>query len=208
MRYTTVIDISEINSLYRNKNAVLLYFHLCLKAGYQDDNRDVVDTSIRRLSADLDMSISAIRNALKRLQEYKLVTFTEGKITVKKWLMSETPTARPKNARQAKQQQEDAVRRKYENEMKAQRDKEEAERQAFEERKQLLLRQGKTVYMLTYEKYLEEAEKGDAMSIELAKRNKSRYEEEKRRAEGWLAAAKAGNKEALALMGLEKWTGK
>ena len=46
------------------------------------------------------------------------------------------------------------------------------------------------------------------MSIELAKRNKSRYEEEKRRAEGWLAAAKAGNKEALALMGLEKWTGK
>lgn len=62
--------------------------------------------------------------------------------------------------------------------------------------------------MLTYEKYLEEAEKGDAMSIELAKRNKSRYEEEKRRAEGWLAAAKAGNKEALALMGLEKWTGK
>ena len=111
MRYTTVIDISEINSLYRNKNAVLLYFHLCLKAGYQDDNRDFVDTSIRRLSADLDMSISAVRNALRRLQEYKLVILAEGKITVKKWLMSETPTARPKNARQAKQQQEDAVRR-------------------------------------------------------------------------------------------------
>ena len=32
--------------------------------------------------------------------------------------------------------------------------------------------------------------------------------EEKRRAEGWLQAAKAGNKDALALMGLEKWTGK
>lgn len=208
MRYTTVIDISEINSLYRNKNAVLLYFHLCLKAGYQDDNRDIVDISIRRLSSDLDMSISAVRNALKRLQDFKLVTLSEGKITVKKWLMAETPTARPKNARQAKQQQEDAVRRKYEAEIKAQREREDAERAALDERKQMLLRQGKTIYMLTYEKYLEEAEKGDAMCIELAKRNKARYEEEKRRAEGWLNAAKAGNKEALALMGLEKWTGK
>lgn len=207
MRYTTVIDISEINSLYRNKHAVLLYFHLCLKAGYQDDNRDVVDTSIRRLSDELDMTISAIRNALRRLQEYKLVTISEGKITVKKWLMSETPTARPKNARQAKQQQEDAVRRKYEAEMKAQRDREDAERAALEERKQQLLRQGKTMYMLTYEQYLYDAARGDAMSIELAKRNKARYEEEKRRAEGWLKAAKAGNKEALAMMGLEKWTG-
>lgn len=207
MRYTTVIDISEIQSLYRNKHAVLLYFHLCLKAGYQDDNRDIVDTSIRRLSAELDMTISAVRNALKRLQEFKMVTLAEGKITVKKWLMPETPTARPKTARQAKQQQEDAVRRKYEAEMKAQRDREDAERAALEQRKQQLLRQGKTMYMLTYEKYLEEAEKGDAMCIELVKRNKSRYEEEKRRAEGWLNAAKAGNKEALTLLGLDKWVG-
>lgn len=206
MRYTTIIDISEIPSLYKNKNAVIVYLHLCLRAGYQDENRDIVETSIRRLASDLNMTVSTIRNALKRLHDYNLVTFENRQIKVKKWFLQETPTPRPKTAKQAKQQDQQAIRKHYEEERRRQINKEDAEREQEIRRQQLLLRRGKTVYMEVYEQYQEAAELGDALAIEMVKKHKERYENEKKYAENLLKAAKRGDKDALKKMGLQKWT--
>lgn len=62
MRYTTLIDISEM-PCYRNVNARLLYLYLALKA---DRGGDVV-ASLRFLAMELDMTLSALRNALRQL---------------------------------------------------------------------------------------------------------------------------------------------
>lgn len=62
MRYTTLIDISEM-PCYRNVNARILYLHLALKA---DRGGDVV-ASLRFLAMELDMTLSALRNALRQL---------------------------------------------------------------------------------------------------------------------------------------------
>ena len=64
MRYTTIIDISEIPRLYNNNNAVRLYLHFALKCGYHDHDRDMITVSIRQLSRTLHMTIAATRHAL------------------------------------------------------------------------------------------------------------------------------------------------
>lgn len=101
MRYTTVIDISENRQLYANHNAVLVYLHLCLRAGYHDHDRDMVSISIRNLASDIGVTVSACRHAIKLLTAAGLVTRTAGTgtvgtWTVKKWLIDEPPTPRQK----------------------------------------------------------------------------------------------------------------
>ena len=61
MRYTTVIDISEMPEVYKNSTARLIYLHMSLKAGYHDADRDLVKLSIRRLSSDVGVTVSATR---------------------------------------------------------------------------------------------------------------------------------------------------
>ena len=96
MRYTTIIDITEIQDVYRNKNARLVYLHLALKAGYHDDDRDVLQTSIRMTAGMVGLTVSATRHALAVLERAGLLKRTENGWTVKKWIQPAEPTPRPK----------------------------------------------------------------------------------------------------------------
>ena len=69
MRYTTVIDISDYRHIYKSANCRLVYLHLVLKAGYHDDDRDIVDVSIRNLAMRVGISVSATRHALRMLEK-------------------------------------------------------------------------------------------------------------------------------------------
>lgn len=115
MRYTTVIDISENRQLYANHNAVLVYLHLCLRAGYHDQDRDMVAISIRNLARDTGVTVSACRHALKLLMSAGLLTRTAGTWTVKKWVEEQQITTRAKTKRDM-QEQIQALERKMQQE--------------------------------------------------------------------------------------------
>ena len=104
MRYTTVIDISENPLLYRNKTAVLTYVHLCLKAGYHDNDRDIVNISIRNLARDTGVTVSACRHALKVLHGAGLLERSGQSWHVKKWVEEQTITTRAKTKRDMQEQ--------------------------------------------------------------------------------------------------------
>lgn len=100
MRYTTVIDISEMPEVYRNTTARLIYIHMSLKAGYHDSDRDLVNVSIRRLSADVGVTVSATRHALHLLVRTGLLV-KEGQLwRIKKWVEEQTITTRAKTKRE------------------------------------------------------------------------------------------------------------
>lgn len=102
MRYTTVIDISEAPEVYRNINARLLYFHMSLKAGWHDSDRDRLTASIRMLAADSGLTVSATRHAIRKLMEASLLKREEdGRWYVKKWHLDTPPTPRPKKSQAA-----------------------------------------------------------------------------------------------------------
>lgn len=104
MRYTTVIDVSEISEIYKNPTARLLYLHMSLKAGYHDADRDLVRLSIRRLSADVGVTVSATRHALHQLERSGLLT-REGELwRVKKWVEEQQITTRAKTKREMQEQ--------------------------------------------------------------------------------------------------------
>lgn len=104
MRYTTVIDISEMSEVYRNTTARLIYMHMCLKAGYHDTDRDLVRLSIRRLSADVGVTVSATRHALRLLERVGLL-IREGELwRVKKWVEEQQITTRAKTKREMQEQ--------------------------------------------------------------------------------------------------------
>lgn len=104
MRYTTVIDISEISEIYKNSTARLIYLHMSLKAGYHDADRDLVRLSIRRLSADVGVTVSATRHALHLLERSGLLT-REGELwRVKKWVEEQQITTRAKTKREMQEQ--------------------------------------------------------------------------------------------------------
>lgn len=112
MRYTTVIDISEMPSVYRNHNARLLYIHMALKCGYHDDDRDVLNDSIRTLALRSGLTVSATRHALGVLQAASLITKEGTAWRVRKWVMQAdvTPRLQPKKAK-PKEEDNDLVRR-------------------------------------------------------------------------------------------------
>ena len=94
MRYTTIIDVSSVPELYKNRNAVLLYCHLVFKSGYYDYNKDAYKRSIRGLALDLNMTLSATRHAIGILQKYKLITQKNGWWLVRKYIKEQTITPR------------------------------------------------------------------------------------------------------------------
>lgn len=94
MRYTTLIDISELPDVYHNKNARLLYMHMVLKSGYHDQDRDLLAMSIRRLASDAGLTLSATRFALAQLEQVGLLKKEAGSWRVKKWIVQEIPTPR------------------------------------------------------------------------------------------------------------------
>lgn len=66
MRYTTIIDLSEL-PIYQSKSVRLLYLHLCLRAGYHKENQDIITDSLSRIARDTGMTVSAVRCALRQL---------------------------------------------------------------------------------------------------------------------------------------------
>ena len=104
MRYTTVIDISEMPEIYRNTTARLIYIHMSLKAGYHDSDRDLVNVSIRRLSADVGVTVSATRHALHLLERSGLLTRDGHTWRIKKWVEEQTITTRAKTKREMQEQ--------------------------------------------------------------------------------------------------------
>lgn len=167
MRYTTLIDISELPSVYRNVNARLLYLHMALRAGYHDDDRDVLETSIRILSAQTGLTISAVRHALHVLEGARLIKKEGSAWIVKKWLPMQTTSPRPK----ATQKQLDAAQDEAKIRARQER-KEELERLRREEVKA----SGKTEFMLYYEGLQEKAQAGDPEAIKLVARHRATYE--------------------------------
>ena len=96
MRYTTIIDITEIPDVYRNQNARLIYLHIALKAGYHDEDRDVLKTSIRTIAWTVGLTVSATRHALAVLERAGLLKRTGSGWIVTKWIQATDPTPRPK----------------------------------------------------------------------------------------------------------------
>lgn len=94
MRYTTVIDITELPRIYRNVNARLIYLHLVLRSGYHDADRDLCEISIRRLAQEVGLTLSATRHALAQLQHEQLLCKKGESWLVKKWIVQEPPTPR------------------------------------------------------------------------------------------------------------------
>lgn len=94
MRYTTLIDLRDYPSLYRNHNVRLVYMHLVLVAGYHDANRDIVSVSLRTMTADIGVSMSALRHALTVLSKAKLIQRRQGRLFVAKWLPEQRVTKR------------------------------------------------------------------------------------------------------------------
>lgn len=172
MRYTTVIDVREVPSVARNANAMLLYFHLALAAGYHDDDRDVVRRSIRALAADTGLTVSAVRHATAVLERCALVERKEGTLKVKKWLPEKPITARTKSQ---------AAQKRAEARAQEQRDREQREETTRREKEQReeLRKGGKTPFMVYYEQKLLEAAAGDAAAQKVVDSRRAQYEIDK-----------------------------
>lgn len=169
MRYTTVIDISQVPSVYKNPNARLVYLHLCLKAGYHDDDRDLVDISLRSLAMGVGITLSATRHAIAQLERAQLLT-RQGTIwVVRKWIMEAdiTPRARTKREQQAIER---AAERQRENEQRERESAIQAQmRNDFRAR-------GKTSFMVWYESLLEKAKAGDEEAVRAVEKHRTTYE--------------------------------
>ena len=72
-KYCTILDISQC-SCYKNINARLLYLHLACSV---DVSTYTYATSIRRLSADIGMTVATVRHALSSLEQAGLITTTQ-----------------------------------------------------------------------------------------------------------------------------------
>lgn len=77
MRYTTLVDITEM-PCYRSTSARLLYLHLVCRAGYHKEDRDQVRASIRGLAYSVGLTLSATKHALALLKADGLVRWDAG----------------------------------------------------------------------------------------------------------------------------------
>lgn len=118
MRYTTIIDISDMPEVYRNRTARLLYIHLALAAGYHDEDRDQVRQSLRVMALRAGLTLSAVRHALALLQRAGLVSKDGDVWKVKKWFVDTPPSPRrqPKDRRAA--HEASSVADKYDDELR------------------------------------------------------------------------------------------
>ena len=169
MRYTTIIDISEIPAIYRNVNARLVYLHLVLKSGYHDHDRDLVTMSLRRIVAETGLSLSAVRHAVSMLEKAHLLSRQGPFWLVKKWIIEQKISTRARTARQQKQIEIEAERR-IENE------KREREAEIEKQRREALAANGKNEFMMFYERKQKEAEAGDLEAAESVKKWRKMYE--------------------------------
>lgn len=169
MRYTTVIDITQMPSVYKNPNARLVYLHLCLKAGYHDDDRDLCDVSLRNLAAQVGITLSATRHAIAQLERAQLLTRQGTMWVVRKWVQEADITPRARNKRE-QQAIERAAERKRENEQR------EREAAIEQQRRNDLRKAGKTSFMLWYERQLDLAKAGNAEAQVAVEKHRGTYD--------------------------------
>lgn len=159
MRYTTVIDISEIPEIYRNKNVCRLYFHLALKSGYHDDDRDIVHLSVRGMCYGTGLSLSAVRHALLVLEKHELLERVNGYWKVKKFVVEQTVTKRARKRREI--------------------DTGTAINEALNEERESRIKAGeKTSWMLLYEMRQRQAKNGDASAAKFVREHAQQYREQ------------------------------
>lgn len=103
MRYTTIVDISEFPTIYRNVNARLVYLHLVLKSGYHDNDRDLVELSLRRIAAEVGLTLSATRHAIGQLEKAQLLTRQGPVWFVKKFVLDKSITPRVRSEKKLKE---------------------------------------------------------------------------------------------------------
>lgn len=170
MRYTTIIDISEYPSLYRNLNIRLVYLHLCLASGYHDDDRDLYQGSIRTLARQTGLTIATVRHALDQLLKASMVVRQGPLWQVRKYVIERPITPRAKSRKQEQRQQALDI-------QEQERQAREQERQAYEQQAAKLRAQGKTSYMVYYEQQVQLAKAGDpnAISFIKSKANEQMY---------------------------------
>lgn len=94
MRYTTVIDVTEIADIWRNPNISRLYFFMAMKCGFHDNDRDLIKISLRVLAGQTGLTLSACRHAVKVLQAHGLLTIENDKMRVTKFILDKKPTSR------------------------------------------------------------------------------------------------------------------
>lgn len=169
MRYTTIIDISEYPSLYRNATVRMVYLHMVLKSGYHDNDRDLVDISIRRLSMETGCSVSAVRHALHVLEQSQLIRKQGTLWQVRKFVIEQPITSRAKTKKSADQAriraQEDA-----------EREAREAARAAEEKKRSAEIAAGRHPYIVYYEEQMRKAADGDPEAAAVVRNNKLMYE--------------------------------
>lgn len=173
MRYTTVIDITEMPAIYKSRSATLVYLHLALKAGYHDHDRDLCDKSVRAIAADLGLTLSATRHALSKLEKAQLIKHQGSLWMVRKWIAEQPITGRAKTA-QEKKQLEAAAERKAANEQR------EREAEIEQIRRENLAAQGKNSFMLYYEEKARRAAAGDPDAARIVAQRKAQYDANKK----------------------------
>lgn len=174
MRYTTIIDIYDTHA-WRSSSARLIYFYMCLKCGYHDDDRDIIKISLRELSARLGLTLSAVRCALSLLISQGLITSSGiSSYKVTKW-------AEPKEISRRKTKREKEIAR-IDEVRQQEKAMEKAKRE--EEIKQAA---GKSSYQLRIERLQAAAAKGDqAAAKQLEKVMKQEKDIElQKKAEAW-----------------------
>lgn len=168
MRYTTIIDITELEAVWRNSNASRIYTYMALKAGYHDTDRDLLQISTRVLGYRLGMTHSTVRHALHVLEKSGLITRQGEMFQIKKWVPQDNITERPKTKRLQKLADEAAERQRQDEQRELENAIETAKRQKFEQ-------EGKTPYMVYYESLMKLAEAGDEEAMKKVINNRSRY---------------------------------
>ena len=94
MRYTTLIDIRDFPTVWRNNNTTRLYVHMVLACGFHDEDRDQLKASVRGLAASAGLTVAAVRNGLAQLIKAGLVKRNGDTWTVVKWVAQTKPTPR------------------------------------------------------------------------------------------------------------------
>lgn len=165
MRYTTIIDISEFPTIYKNANARLVYLHLVLKSGYHDNNRDLVQMSLRRIAAEVGLTLSATRHAISQLEKAQLLTRKDSIWFVSKFVLEKPISPR---IRSEKKQKEAEIR---ERERIIREEQELREKEEIRKVKELK-KAGRNPLFEMVKDLMKKAENGDAQAAESLSRYK------------------------------------
>lgn len=168
MRYTTIIDLSEFPAVYRNKNVRLVYLHLVLKSGYHDNDRDLIDISIRNLAWAVGLSVSATRHALHILELAKMIKRAGPLWHVRKFVIEQEITPRVKTAKEAKKKAVAEAEQQASQALNTRLDKEREQRQNLQDN-------NTSNFIIYYEGVVRRAQDGDIDAQEIARKRYDMY---------------------------------